>query len=155
MLQYIFHLECKDHGLIHAMVPLDSCMMKLNSTSSMIPLTWPKFGSIHLFALHEQVEGYRMIIKEPEDNLCKIICIHVFSVQLNSGAAGEYASLTVIRAYQDSLGEGHCDFSSIPVSVHGTNPALGFKFIPGQIAYPLTFGVFEDGIVDACKIIQL
>jgi glycine dehydrogenase len=45
------------------MMPLGSCTMKLSSTSSMIPLTWPEFGGIHPFAPHEQVEGYRKIIK--------------------------------------------------------------------------------------------
>lgn len=63
MLRYIFHLASKDLGLVHAMIPLGSCTMKLNSTSSMIPLTWPEFGGIHPFAPHEQVEGYRKIIK--------------------------------------------------------------------------------------------
>lgn len=63
MLRYIFHLASKDLGLVHAMIPLGSCTMKLNSTSSMIPLTWPEFGGIHPFAPHKQVEGYRKIIK--------------------------------------------------------------------------------------------
>jgi len=63
MLRYIFHLASKDLGLVHAMIPLGSCTMKLNSTSSMIPLTWPEFGGIHPFAPTEQVEGYRHIIK--------------------------------------------------------------------------------------------
>lgn len=63
MLRYIFHLASKDLGLVHAMIPLGSCTMKLNSTSSMIPLTWPEFGGIHPFAPKEQVKGYRHIIK--------------------------------------------------------------------------------------------
>ncbi|KAG1754870.1 pyridoxal phosphate-dependent transferase [Suillus paluster] len=183
MLRYIFHLASKDLGLVHAMIPLGSCTMKLNSTSSMIPLTWPEFGGIHPFAPHEQVEGYRKIIKELEDDLCKITGFHACSVQPNSGAAGEYAGLTVIRAYQESRGEGHRDVCLIPVSAHGTNPAVmaGLKVVPVKthadgnldledlkakaekykdnlavfmITYPSTFGVFEDGVADACKIIH-
>lgn len=185
MLRYIFHLASKDLGLVHAMIPLGSCTMKLNSTSSMIPLTWPEFGGIHPFAPHEQVEGYRKIIKELEDDLCKITGFHACSVQPNSGAAGEYAGLTVIRAYHESRGEGHRDVCLIPLSAHGTNPAsavmAGLKVVPVKthsdgnldlgdlkakaekhkdnlavfmITYPSTFGVFEDGITDACKIIH-
>jgi glycine dehydrogenase len=63
MLRYINELAAKDLGLIHAMIPLGSCTMKLNSTTSMIPLTWPEFGGVHPFAPADQVQGYRQIIK--------------------------------------------------------------------------------------------
>ena len=63
MLRYIFHLASKDLGLVHAMIPLGSCTMKLNSTSSMIPLTWPEFSAVHPFAPVDQVQGYLHIIR--------------------------------------------------------------------------------------------
>ena len=62
MLRYIHHLQSKDLSLVHSMTPLGSCTMKLNSTSSMIPLTWPEFGAVHPFAPLEQVKGYSKII---------------------------------------------------------------------------------------------
>ncbi|THH02624.1 hypothetical protein EW026_g311 [Hermanssonia centrifuga] len=123
MLRYIYHLQSKDLGLVHAMIPLGSCTMKLNSTSSMIPLTWPEFSTIHPFAPKDQVTGYLQVIKELESDLCKITGFHACSLQPNSGAAGEYAGLSVIRAYHESRGEGHRDICLIPVSAHGTNPA--------------------------------
>ncbi|KAI0830496.1 glycine dehydrogenase [Trametes gibbosa] len=185
MLRYIYHLQSKDLGLVHAMIPLGSCTMKLNSTSSMIPLTWPEFASIHPFAPRDQVRGYAQVIKELEEDLCKITGFHACSLQPNSGAAGEYAGLSVIRAYHESRGEGHRDICLIPVSAHGTNPAsavmAGLKVVPVKthadgnldledlktkaekhkdnlaafmITYPSTFGVFEHGVQDACKIIH-
>lgn len=63
MLRYIYQLQSKDLGLVHAMIPLGSCTMKLNSTSSMIPLTWPEFGSVHPFVPTDQVKGYLELIK--------------------------------------------------------------------------------------------
>ena len=63
MLRYIYHLQSKDLGLVHAMIPLGSCTMKLNSTSSMIPLTWPEFSNVHPFAPTDQVKGYLEMIK--------------------------------------------------------------------------------------------
>jgi glycine dehydrogenase len=63
MLRYIHHLASKDIGLVHSMIPLGSCTMKLNSTSSMIPLTWPEFSRVHPFAPVDQVKGYLQIIK--------------------------------------------------------------------------------------------
>jgi glycine dehydrogenase len=63
MLRYIHHLASKDIGLVHSMIPLGSCTMKLNSTSSMIPITWPEFSAVHPFAPLDQVAGYHEIIK--------------------------------------------------------------------------------------------
>jgi len=73
MLRYIFHLSSKDIGLVHSMIPLGSCTMKLNSTSSMIPVTWPEFGAAHPFAPHDQVQGYSAIIK-----VCFLMCLKCF-----------------------------------------------------------------------------
>ena len=63
MMRYIYHLQSKDLGLVHAMIPLGSCTMKLNSTSSMIPLTWSEFSNVHPFAPKDQVRGYLRLIK--------------------------------------------------------------------------------------------
>ena len=128
MLRYIHHLASKDIGLVHSMIPLGSCTMKLNSTSSMIPLTWPEFSSVHPFAPSDQVKGYHTVIKELEDDLAKITGFHATSLQPNSGAAGEYAGLCVIRAYHESRREGHRDICLIPLSAHGTNPAVSNAF---------------------------
>jgi glycine dehydrogenase len=62
MLRYIHHLQSKDLSLVHSMTPLGSCTMKLNSTSSMIPLTWPEFSAVHPFVPLEQAKGYSKII---------------------------------------------------------------------------------------------
>jgi glycine dehydrogenase len=45
------------------------------------------------------------------------------SFQPNSGAAGEYAGLMVIREYHSSRGQGRRNVVLIPASAHGTNPA--------------------------------
>jgi glycine dehydrogenase len=127
MLRYIHHLESKDLSLAHAMTPLGSCTMKLNSTSSMIPLTWPEFSNVHPFAPVDQAAGYARVISELERDLCKVTGFHACSLQPNSGAAGEYAGLSVIRAYHESRGEGHRDVCLIPVSAHGTNPAVSWS----------------------------
>jgi glycine dehydrogenase len=63
MLRYIHHLQAKDLSLVHAMIPLGSCTMKLNSTSSMIPVTMNGFSNVHPFTPVHQVAGYQTIIK--------------------------------------------------------------------------------------------
>jgi glycine dehydrogenase len=63
LMRYIHHLQSKDLSLVHAMIPLGSCTMKLNSASSMFPLSWPEYSHIHPFAPRDQVQGYRQIIE--------------------------------------------------------------------------------------------
>ena len=97
--------------------------MKLNATAEMIPITWPEFSDVHPFAPRDQTDGYVEMISSLNADLCKITGFDAVSVQPNSGASGEYAGLLAIRAYQQSIGEGHRNVCLIPVSAHGTNPA--------------------------------
>jgi glycine dehydrogenase len=123
MLRYLKSLENKDLSLVHSMISLGSCTMKLNATAEMIPVTWPEFGGIHPFAPVEQTRGYQIMFKQLNDWLCEITGFAAMSLQPNSGAQGEYAGLMVIRAYHESRGESHRNVALIPSSAHGTNPA--------------------------------
>lgn len=123
MLRYIKKLENKDLSMVHSMISLGSCTMKLNATAEMIPVTWPELGQIHPFAPASQTEGYRDMIVNLENWLKEITGFTGVSLQPNSGAQGEYAGLMVIRAYHQSRNEGHRNISLIPASAHGTNPA--------------------------------
>ncbi|KAF8603976.1 glycine dehydrogenase [Ceratobasidium sp. AG-I] len=134
LLRYIHTLQEKDLSLVHAMVPLGSCTMKLNASAAMRALTWPAFGGVHPFVDPEQTEGWKIVVDELEKDLCTITGFAACSLQPNSGAAGEYAGLNVIRAYHASRGDAHRDVCLIPASAHGTNPAsavmAGMKVVP-------------------------
>lgn len=123
MLRYLKKLENKDLSLVHSMISLGSCTMKLNATSEMIPLTWPEFGQIHPFAPENQAKGYHKLFRELERQLEEITGFSAISLQPNSGAQGEYAGLMTIRAYHEHHGEGHRNVTIVPDSAHGTNPA--------------------------------
>ncbi|WP_432695242.1 aminomethyl-transferring glycine dehydrogenase [Marinobacterium sp. YM272] len=133
MLRYMKSLENKDYSLVHGMIPLGSCTMKLNATAEMIPVTWPEFANMHPFAPLDQARGYHKMLKQLEEQLVEITGYDRVSLQPNSGASGEYAGLMAIRKYQESIGEGHRDVCLIPSSAHGTNPAsaamMGMKVV--------------------------
>lgn len=185
MLRYIKQLENKDLSLVHSMISLGSCTMKLNATSEMIPVTWAEFCDIHPFAPIEQTKGYFQLFADLEKWLCDITGFVAVSLQPNSGAQGEYAGLLVIQHYHKDNGQGHRDVVLIPSSAHGTNPAsavmAGLKVIiikcdqngninladleekaklykdklsALMITYPSTHGVFEEDVVEICKIIH-
>ena len=123
MMRYIHHLRSKDLSLVHSMIPLGSCTMKLNSAVEMAPISWPEFANIHPFAPFHQVNGYRKLIKQLEDQLAHITGFDAVSLQPNSGAQGEFAGLRLIRKYQEEQPGKKRDICLIPVSAHGTNPA--------------------------------
>ncbi|EIW66587.1 hypothetical protein TREMEDRAFT_72391 [Tremella mesenterica DSM 1558] len=185
MLRYMMHLQEKDYSLVHGMIPLGSCTMKLNSTSSMVPISSKEFGGVHPFAPIDQAKGYKQLFTELERDLSLVTGYDATSLQPNSGASGEYAGLKVIQAYHQSKGEGHRNVCLIPLSAHGTNPAsaamVSYKVVPIKalvdgsldlndlkekaekhkdelaafmVTYPSTFGVFEEGIEEACRIVH-
>lgn len=123
MLRYIKRLEAKDLSLVHSMISLGSCTMKLNATTEMIPVTWPEFGQLHPFAPQDQAAGYYELFQNLRNWLTEITGFADTSLQPNSGAQGEYAGLMVIRAYHMSRGDHHRNIALIPTSAHGTNPA--------------------------------
>jgi len=123
MLRYLKKLENKDISLVHTMIPLGSCTMKLNATTEMIPITWHEVNQLHPFVPLEQAKGYQTMLKNLGKWLCEITGLDAVSFQPNSGAQGEYTGLMVIRAYHHARGEAHRNVALIPQSAHGTNPA--------------------------------
>ncbi len=123
LMRYIKQLELRDISLANSMISLGSCTMKLNAAALMQPLSLSGFQNIHPFAPASQREGYSALIEELENDLATITGFAACSVQPNSGAAGEYAGLMVIRAYHQSRNQGYRNIVLIPASAHGTNPA--------------------------------
>ncbi|MDE6623593.1 MAG: aminomethyl-transferring glycine dehydrogenase subunit GcvPB, partial [Alistipes sp.] len=123
LMRYIKRLELRDISLANSMISLGSCTMKLNAAALMQPLSLAGFQNIHPLAPADQTEGYRTMIAELEQDLATITGMAACSLQPNSGAAGEYSGLMVIRAYHQSRGQGYRNVVLIPASAHGTNPA--------------------------------
>ena len=127
MMRYIKRLDRKDISLAQSMISLGSCTMKLNAAAEMLPLSRPEFMSMHPLVPEDQAEGYRELISNLSEDLKVITGFAGVSLQPNSGATGEYAGLRVIRAYLESIGQGHRNKILIPASAHGTNPASAIQ----------------------------
>jgi glycine dehydrogenase len=123
MMRYLKRLENKDISLVHSMISLGSCTMKLNAASELIPITWPAFANIHPFVPLNQADGYTKMFESLEHDLCEVTGFAGMSLQPNSGAQGEYAGLAVIKAYHEDNGDFNRNIVLIPSSAHGTNPA--------------------------------
>ncbi|MEM1271357.1 MAG: aminomethyl-transferring glycine dehydrogenase, partial [Bacteroidota bacterium] len=123
LMRYLMRLQSKDLSLVHSMIPLGSCTMKLNAAAEMMPVTMPGFGSLHPFAPQDQAAGYKKIFADLEAWLAEICGFAAVSLQPNSGAQGEYAGLLTIRNFHESNGDTERNVCLIPTSAHGTNPA--------------------------------
>lgn len=123
MMRYIKKLERRDLSLTHSMISLGSCTMKLSAATEMFPITWPEFANLHPFIPADQARGYHRLFTELEDDLKKITGFEAITFQPNSGAAGEYTGMILIREYHKSRGEEQRNVVLIPASAHGTNPA--------------------------------
>ena len=135
ILRYIHHLQSKDLSLVHSMIPLGSCTMKLNGTTEMLALSRKRATEMHPFAPIGQALGYRKLIDQLCEQLKIITGMASVSLQPNSGAQGEFTGLRVIKKYLDALDDGkRRTICLIPVSAHGTNPAsaamAGMEVVP-------------------------
>ena len=182
--RYLWSLQGKDLSLVHSMIPLGSCTMKLNATSEMLPVTWPQFADLHPYAPADQARGYAAMFDDLRSWLGEITGLPAVSLQPNAGSQGEYAGLLAIKRYHEANGDDR-DVCLIPDSAHGTNPAsaviAGMKVVVVKtkpngdvdlddlnskadqhseklaalmVTYPSTHGVFEADIKDVCDAIH-
>lgn len=134
LLRYIHHLQSKDLSLVHSMIPLGSCTMKLNGTTEMGLITRKKVSDLHPYTDPSFTPGMQTILRWFKEQLASITSLPGVSLQPNSGAQGEFAGLRAIADYHSSRGDDKRDICLIPVSAHGTNPAsaamAGMRVVP-------------------------
>ncbi|GFP57393.1 glycine dehydrogenase (decarboxylating), mitochondrial [Trichoderma asperellum] len=134
MLRYMHHLQSKDLSLVHSMIPLGSCTMKLNGTTQMELIGTENTANIHPHAPHSCAKGYQKLFDATSSQLAALTGMDATSLQPNSGAQGEFAGLRAIRKYHEQQPGNKRDICLIPVSAHGTNPAsaamVGMRVVP-------------------------
>ncbi|MFT4218846.1 MAG: aminomethyl-transferring glycine dehydrogenase [Micropruina sp.] len=148
MLRYLRTLADRDFALDRGMIPLGSCTMKLNPTTSMEAIGLPGFANLHPFAPASDAQGYLAMIDTLCDALAEITGYDRVSVQPNAGSQGEFAGLMAIRSYHLANGDEQRTVCLIPASAHGTNAAsavmAGMKVVVVKTA--------GDGSVDLADL---
>lgn len=134
MLRYIHQLQSKDLSLVHSMIPLGSCTMKLNGTTQMELIGHELSSNIHPHAPFHSFRGYKGLFAATASQLAALTGMDATSLQPNSGAQGEFAGLRAIRKFHEQQPGPKRDICLIPVSAHGTNPAsaamAGMRVVP-------------------------
>jgi glycine dehydrogenase len=180
MLRYMNSLADKDYSLVHGMIPLGSCTMKLNSVTEMEPLSWESVQNIHPYQ-EVRPEGYKEMIGILGNRLKDITGMEEVSFQPNAGSMGEYSGLLCISKYHGENGDNDRNICLIPESAHGTNftsaRLAGLKILKYSdnlsldefrelveglkehlsclmITYPNTYGVFDKNIKEIINIIH-
>jgi glycine dehydrogenase len=182
MLRYLRHLQAKDLALDQAMIALGSCTMKLNATSEMTwrefamihpfaPLEQTQ-GYQQLFEeLDEmlcEITGFDAVSLQPNagsqgeyagllaikryhearGNHEREVCLIPISAHGTNPASAVMAGMTVVVVGCDA--DGNVDVADLEAKAKTHRERLAAL----MITYPSTHGVFEESIIDICKIVH-
>jgi len=103
--------------------PLGSCTMKYNPKINEEIAAMPGWARVHPATPDSHVQGALGMMRELETWLASILGMDAVSLQPPAGAAGEFTSLRVFRAWHDSRGDTKRTRVIVPDTAHGTNPA--------------------------------
>lgn len=182
VIRHFVRLSQWNYGIDLGMYPLGSCTMKYNPRINEEVARLPGFSRLHPYMPESWLQGALELMHELELCLSEIAGLPGCSLQPAAGAQGELTGLLVMRAWQRARGEGHRTTVLVPDSAHGTNPAsstlAGCKTVtlassergllaPETVAEamdescvglmitnPNTLGLFEEGIVEICRIVH-
>ncbi len=176
-------LSQKNFSIDTNFYPLGSCTMKYNPRACNKYAMLPEFLGRHPYSASTTGQGFMQIMFELQEMLKDVTGMRGVSLTPLAGAQGEFAGVTMIRAYHDHHGNHERDEILVPDAAHGTNPATatmcGYKVreIPTDkngdvdmqalraavvgprtaglmLTNPSTLGVFERKIVEIAKIVH-
>jgi glycine dehydrogenase subunit 2 len=103
--------------------PLGSCTMKYNPRACNALAMLPGFLERHPLAPPEAGQGFLHCMHELQEILADVTGMKQVSLAPAAGAQGEFAGVSMIRAYHDAREDTGRSEILVPDAAHGTNPA--------------------------------
>ena len=103
--------------------PLGSCTMKYNPKACNQYAMLPEFLARHPLAPESQAQGFLACLYDLQELLKSVTGMHGVALSPMAGAQGEFAGVSMIRAYHRSRGDQARTEIIVPEAAHGTNPA--------------------------------
>jgi glycine dehydrogenase subunit 2 len=103
--------------------PLGSCTMKYNPRICNRLAMLPEFSERHPLGTVERGQGFLQCMFELQEMLKAVTGMSAISLTPMAGAQGEFAGVTMIRAYHRAAGDEQRRQIIVPDAAHGTNPA--------------------------------
>jgi glycine dehydrogenase subunit 2 len=162
--------------------PLGSCTMKYNPRAAHKYASLPGFLDRHPYSDNESVQGTLECMYDLQELIKELTGMTGVSLAPMAGAQGEFAGVSMIKAYHHKRGDFGRDEIIVPDAAHGTNPAtakvcglkvveiptkkcgdidmdalekvLGPKTAGIMLTNPSTVGVFERNIGTIAKMVH-
>ena len=175
-------LSQKNFSIDTHFYPLGSCTMKYNPRACNRAAMLPQFLGRHPHAPESTGQGFLACLYELQEILKDVTGMKGVSLTPLAGAQGEFAGISMIRAYHDARGDKNRTEILVPDAAHGTNPATAVmcgysvREIPTDangdvdigalkaavgpqtaglmLTNPSTLGVFERRITEIAKTVH-
>ncbi|MCZ6657744.1 MAG: aminomethyl-transferring glycine dehydrogenase subunit GcvPB [Gammaproteobacteria bacterium] len=123
VVRHFTNLSTKNFSIDNQFYPLGSCTMKYNPRGAHRAASLPGFLGRHPLAPERVSQGYLECLYLLQEILRDLTGMRGVSLTPMAGAQGEFAGVTMIRAYHDANHDpGRCEIL-VPNAAHGTNPA--------------------------------
>jgi len=103
--------------------PLGSCTMKYNPRACNALALLPEFAGRHPLGPVSHGQGFLACMFELQEMLQDVTGMKGVSLTPMAGAQGEFAGVSMIKAYHDARGDHERTEIICPDAAHGTNPA--------------------------------
>ena len=138
------NLSKKNFSIDSQFYPLGSCTMKYNPRAAHKAASLTGFLNRHPLAPENISQGFLECLYDLQEILKELTGMKGVSLAPMAGAQGEFAGVSMIRAYHEANGDHLRREIIVPSAAHGTNPATAV-----MCGYEVTeIAVGPDGDVD-------
>ncbi len=123
VVRHFTRLSQKNFSIDTHFYPLGSCTMKYNPRACNTLALLPGIVSRHPLAPDNLSQGFMSCMYELQDILKEVTGMKAVSLTPAAGAQGEFAGMSMIRAYHDQKKDTARTEVLVPDAAHGTNPS--------------------------------